>query len=319
VAVNGREGAALFRLDADVGTEPLPTADSLHAGAWLAAVTLDEDHDLQVTPGHLASTAAPGAQRLDVAIAFPRSLEVAAVVDLDARLVGVALRSPDGVRVIPAQAARNLVDRLVSNPACRAIGVAPLTDPVRGALRLNGGVVVARLDRRAFATPPDLRPGDVILQLGSHRLGTPDDFVEAWDGQEPGARVRFLIARGGRRIVRRAEWPGRDCRPDSATPREVPLLGAVVQWTDGRETAGATPAGFRLLHVPADSRAAAAGMVSGDILGAVDGTPLTWPDARRLLAPWKGRRVPVLTVHRGDVTALLVLPEETDEPQESGE
>jgi S1-C subfamily serine protease len=93
----------------------------------------------------------------------------------------------------------------------------------------------------------------------------------------------------------------------------------VVQWTDGRETAGASDPGFRILHVPGDTRAAAAGIATGDILSAVDGKPLAWPDARRLLAPWKSRRVPVLTVRRGDVTRLLILPEETDEAEEAGE
>jgi S1-C subfamily serine protease len=313
VAVDGREGAALFRLPADVGEAPLPTANALHAGAWLAAVTMDAEHGLKVTPGHLTATPAADAPRLDVAIAFPASLDVAAVVDLDARLAGVALRSTDGVRVVSVQAAARLVTRLASNPACRAVEVAPLGDPVRKALRLTRGVAVERVAVGAFASPPDLRPGDVLLQLGRQRLANPEEFVEAWDSQEPGSRARFLIARGGRRLVRRAEMPGRDCRPDGATPRELPLLGAVVQWTTGEGGSGFAGPGFRLLHVPAESRAAAARLETGDVLVAVDGKPLAWPDARRLLAPWTSRHVPVLTVRHEDAARLVVLPEEPEE------
>jgi S1-C subfamily serine protease len=313
VAVDGREGAALFRLPADVGEAPLPTANALHAGAWLAAVTMDEEHGLKVTPGHLASTPASDASLLEVAIAFPASLDIAAIVDLDARLAGVALRSTDGVRVVSAQAAGRLVARLASNPACRAVEVAPLSDPVRKALRLTRGVAVERVAVGAFASPPDLRPGDVLLQLGSKRLSTPEEFVEAWDSQEPGSRARFLLARGGRRLVRRAEVPGRDCRPDGATPRELPLLGAVVQWTPGERAPRLADTGFRLLHVPTESRAAAASLEAGDVLVAVDGKPLAWPDARRLLAPWTSRHVPVLTVHHDDAARLVVLPEEPEE------
>ncbi len=313
VAVDGREGAALFRLPADVGEAPLPTANALHAGAWLAAVTMDEEHGLQVTPGHLVSLPPSGAPLLDVAIAFPDSVDVAAVVDLDARLAGVALRSSDGVRVVSAEAAGGLVARLASNPACRAVDVAPLSDPVRKALRLTGGVAVEQVALGAFASPPDLRPGDVLLQLGSQRLSTPEEFAEAWDSQEPGSRARFLLARGGRRLVRRAEVPGRDCRPDGATPRELPLLGAVVQWTPGERAPRSADPGFRLLHIPEESRAAAAGLEAGDVLVAIDGKPLAWPDARRLLAPWRSRHVPVLTVHHGDAARLLVLPEEPEE------
>ncbi|MCG6923655.1 MAG: hypothetical protein LJF15_21580 [Acidobacteria bacterium] len=308
VAVDGWEEAALFRLAADVGADPLPTADRLHAGAWLAAVTMDEERGLQIIPGHLASTPSPGAPRLDVAIPYPGSLDVAAVVDLDARLAGVALRSSDGVRVISVEAARNLVARLASSPACRAVEVAPLPDRVREVLRMNGGVVVERLSVAAFTTPPDLLPGDVILQLGAKEVSTPQDFAEAWDSQTPGSRVRFLLARGSRRIVRRTEMPGRDCRPDGATPRELPLLGAAVQWTRGEgPVAGG---GYRLLHVPAESRAAEAELEAGDVLVAVDGTPLSWPEARRLLQPWKGGHEPVLTVRRDSVTRLTVLPKD---------
>jgi S1-C subfamily serine protease len=309
VAVDAWEGVALFRLAADIGASPLPTASPSHAGAWLAAVTMDERRGLQVIPGHLISTPTPGSRLLDVAIPFPASLNVAAVVDLDARLAGVALRSPHGVRVVSAEAAGRLVARLASNPACRAVEVASLPERVQDALRIQGGVVVRRLSAEAFVTPPDLVPGDVILQVGSSRVSSPEEFAEAWDAHEPGSPVRFLLARGSRRIVRRTELPGRDCRPDGATPREMPLLGAVVQWAGHTSSPDADP-GYRLLYVPAESRAGKAGLEAGDVLVAVDGRPLSWPEARLLLQPWKGSDEPVLTVRHGERVRLAVLPKE---------
>jgi hypothetical protein len=309
VAIDAWEGVALFRLAADIGASPLPTASPSHPGAWLAAVTMDERRGLQVIPGHLTSTPAPGSRLLDVAIPFPGSMEVAAVVDLDARLAGVALRSPEGVRVIAAEAAGKLVARLASSPACRAVEVAPLAERVQDALRLQGGVVVRRLSAEAFVTPPDLVPGDVILQVGSSRVSSPEEFAQAWDSHEPGSRVRFLLARGSRRIVRRTELPGRDCRPDGATPREMPLLGAVVQWTGHTRTPDDTP-GYRLLYVPAESRAGKAGLELGDVLVAVDGQPLSWPEARLLLQTWKGSDEPVLAVRHGERVRLAVLPKD---------
>jgi len=313
IAVDGRDEVALFRLAADVGNDPLPTAGALHAGAWLAAVTMDEQRGLQVTPGHLSSTPAAGAALLDVAIPFPDSLEVAAVVDLDARLAGVALRSRQGVQVISVEAVGRLVSRLASSPACRAVDVAPLPDAVREALRLKNGVVVERVWRDAFAASPDLKPGDVILQVGTEYVATPEEFARAWDSQEPGGRARFLVSRGSRRFVRRTELPGRDCRPDGATPRELPLLGAAVQWSPGEDLPGREAPGFRLLLVPPDSRGAGAGLEAGDVLVAVDGKPLSWPEARRLLEPWTSRHVPVLTVRRGGAARLTVLPEDPEE------
>ena len=306
VAVDGRHDVALFRLAADVGASPLPAGGAVHAGAWLAAVTMDPERGLQVAPGHLASTPANGADELDVAITFPQSVDVAAIVDLDSQLVGVALRHPGGMRVFTAEAAGRMVDRLASNPACRAVEVGTLPDSVRAALRLKEGVVVETVAREAFAAPPDLLPGDVLLQLAGEQLTSPEDFARAWDSQEPGGRVRFLVARGSRRLARRTEMPGRDCRPDSRTPRELGRVGAIVQWMEG---AGAGP-GFRVLHVSPGSRAEEAGLEREDVVVAVDGAPLAWPEARRLLDPeWSSRQVPVLTVRRGEAVRLTAVPE----------
>jgi S1-C subfamily serine protease len=316
VAVNGKLSLALFRLADDIGSQRLPTADSLHAGAWLGAVTTDADRGLQVAPGHLVSAPLPGAQRLDVSIPFPPSFDVAAVVDLDSHLAGVALRGPRGVQVLTVEAAGAVVQGLASSPSCRAVDVVPIPDAVREALRLKRGVAVESVTVSAFAVPPDLRPGDILLQLGQTRLTNPEEFAEAWDRQEPGSQARLLISRGSRRIVRRVEVPGRDCRPDSATPRALPLLGAVVQWFPGVDPTGALPPGYRLLHVPADSPAAAAGLAGGDILVAVDGQPLSWPESRRLLEPWTSRSEPVLTVRSGSSVRIVVLPEPDEEAEE---
>jgi hypothetical protein len=304
VAVDARRGLALFRLTADVGTTPRPAAGFLHAGAWIAAVTMDSQRGLQVAPGYLASASSGASPWLDVAVAFPPTFDVAAVVDLDSRLVGVAFRGPDGVKVLSAEAAGALVDELASSPSCRAVDVAPIPDALSAALRVKDGVVVEAVAVEAFAAPPDLLPGDVLLQMAGEQLSSPEDFAEIWDRQEPGSQVRLLVSRGSRRLVRRTEMPGRDCRPAWMMPREMPRLGAVVQWARAAGTRG-----FRVLHVPEESPAAKAGIEIGDIVITVDGRPLAWPEARQLLAPdWSSDRVPVLALRRGDALVLAAPP-----------
>jgi S1-C subfamily serine protease len=85
----------------------------------------------------------------------------------------------------------------------------------------------------------------------------------------------------------------------------------VVQWAPGTE---GTPSGFRVLHVPEETAAAGAGIARGDVLVAVDGQPLAWPEARRFLDPkWSSRQLPILTVRSDDRVRLTTLPETEEE------
>mgnify|MGYP000373269961 CR=1 FL=1 len=60
--------------------------------------------------------------------------------------------------------------------------------------------------------------------------------------------------------------------------------------------------------------AAEAGIETGDLVVAVDGRPLAWPEARRLLAPdWGSRHVPVLALRRGDAVVLAAPPVDEEE------
>ena len=188
VAVNGKLGLALFRLADEVGQSRLPTRRrGFTPGAWLGR-------------GHQRRRAGPagdpGASGVDAPsrepsgstspFPFPPSFDVAAVVDLDSRLAGVALRGPDGVQVLTTEAASAIVQGLASSPSCRAVDVVPLPDAVREALRLTSGVAVESVTTAAFADPPDLRPGDILLQLG-HDPDLDPGGVRGGLGQ-PGAR-----------------------------------------------------------------------------------------------------------------------------------
>jgi hypothetical protein len=309
VAADAHEGLALFELAADARSEPLPVAEGLHAGNWLAAVNLDPERGLQIVPGHLVSAASEGGEDLDVSMDFPPSLVMAAVVDLDGRLAGVAARHRGRVRVLSAAAADALADRLAAGPVCRGLQVASLPRPVRSALRLQTGVLVTAAWPEAFPAAPNLRPGDVLLQWNRKEVGSPDAFAAVYDDLEPGALVTFVVSRGGQRIEAQAEMPGRDGRPSGMTPREIPGLGAVGQWIPAPAAGGDGASGVRLLKVPDASPAARAGLEERDLILAVDSRPLGWPAARRFLnaAPPAGDGR-VLTILRGGAVRLTALP-----------
>ena len=304
VAADAREGLALFSLSADAQAEPLLPATGLHAGTLVAAVSLDPALGAQIAPGHLVSAPSDAGEVLHVAGARQPSSGIAAIVDLDARLVGVAVRTEDDLRVLSVSGIGILTDRLAGSPVCRGLAVARLPEPVGKALRAPGGVVVQTVWPESFPSPPDLRAGDVLLTWAGEDLSAPGDFSAAYDALEPGQRVRYTLLRGEQRLTRELEMPGRDGRPAAMTPREVPHLGAVAQWTRGRDG----EPGVRLLAVPDDGPAGRSGLQAGDVILAVDGRPLAWPEARLFLDRAAGaRRNPVLRVRRGEAVRLVAL------------
>ena len=315
VAADEHEGVALFALVAEAQGEPLPVAGELHAGNWLAAVSLDPERGLQIVPGHLVSAPSDEGEDLDIAMHFPPSLEMAAVVDLDGRLVGVAARHRGRVRVLSATAAGALANRLAAGPVCRGLQVAPLPRPVKSALGLQTGVVVTAAWPEAFPAPPNLQPGDVLLRWNRKEVGSPDAFAAVYDDLEPGASVTFVVSRGGQRISGQVEMPGRDGRPSAMTPRAIPGLGAVGQWVPAGVAGRDRASGVRLLKVPDGTPAAHARLEEGDLILAVDSRPLAWPEARQFLAapPPAADARRVLTVLRRGAVRLAVVagtPEE---------
>jgi hypothetical protein len=311
VAADAHEGLALFALGAEARGDPLPVAQELHAGNWLAAVTLDPERGLQIVPGHLVSETSD--EDLDVSMDFPPSLAMAVVVDLDGKLAGVAARRRGRVRVLSAAAANALVNRLAGRPVCRGLQVAPLPRPVRSALRLQAGVVVTAVWPEAFPAPPNLRPGDVLLRWNRKEVGSPDAFAAVYDDLAPGASASFVVSRGGQRISGQVEVPGRDGRPSGMTPREIPRLGAVGQWLPPGAAGADGPSGVRLLKVPDGSPAARAQLEKGDLIVAVDSRPLGWPEARRFLTAAPRGGDGVLTILRQGGVRLAGLPETAEE------
>ena len=118
VAVDARLGIALFEL-------PEPTENpftlvnpaSLPPGSFLAAITVEADKRLRISPGYLVSAEKTGvadddAESFEVSFDLGEAPPTAAVVDLDGNLAGLAVRSGEGTRFLSAPAVSRLVERL---------------------------------------------------------------------------------------------------------------------------------------------------------------------------------------------------------------
>lgn len=294
-------GAASFTIAADA---PRP-------GAYVGAVTLARDGSPRITPGHVVSpvvSGAPGDDGFEVAMAFAASLSIAALVDLDGDLIGVAVEARNGVRVYSARALMAVVGRMSAERVCQAIEVTNLDEEVLKLLRLANGVLVNRVRGSAFAAEPPIHPGDVLLRWNGHDVMGVAEFATLYAEAQPGTTVPFRVLRNRRRVNSEVQVPRADCRPPVGEAVQFAALGVTVEWVERLDAPWAQ--GWRVLAVREDSPAAMAGLEVPDLIVGADGRSLVRTTARDPFSRFERRPSPmVITVlGNGRLRLLVVAP-----------
>ena len=314
LSVDTELGIALFELSQAVD-EPfsLISPVSLPPGSFVAAISVEADQRLRITPGHLVSTEQSGQSEQDLesfAVSFDDegAPPTAAIVDLDGKLVGMALHSPDGSRLIAAPAVYRLAERLKKQPPCHSIEVAEVPPALRKLLRLREGVFVEKVRQYSFVPKPSIQAGDIILRWAGKRVENAGQFYEFYEGHPTGTLARYSVLRGQRRISGATRLPASDCRPLGEPGRAFPRLGVLLHWTDWAEITGADSVpGWTVDAVVEGSPAGRGGLLSGDALVAINGSVLEQRTADRALASFESQKRPlVLTVQRDD--RLILAP-----------
>jgi S1-C subfamily serine protease len=309
LAADDELGLALFEVDASV--QPFDQADAggLGPGTLVAAVTLGADRRLQVAPGYLVSAPVSGvpgssADTLDLSIVLPSRNELAAVVDLDGKLVGAALQARSGLRLLSAAALVRMAAQLRANPVCRSIDVATPPQAVRELLAVKAGVVVERVRQASYEREPSLRAGDLLLDWNGAKPHDAEEFGHLYDATPAGSVVALELLRGRRRLTGSIVMPGRDCRPVAAPALMLDKAGLTLRWDAG--TGGRAP-GWRVLGLTAGGAADAAGVSVGDRILTVDGEDGE-AASRRAIESYERRPRPLLlSLRRGDRTLLAAL------------
>jgi len=305
ISLDARLGVALFELeDPGLGAFTLADLTAVRPGDLVAAVTLSEEGRVRLHPGYVVTVGASGGVRaedetLEVSLVAPPG-PVAALIDLDGELLGLAVRSEAGVRYIASSALLHLLGRLQGNPPCHAIEVAQLQPGVRDLLGIEDGVVVEWVDPQAFVPEPSVRAGDVLVTWAGQPVANVWSFHQLYEAQESGALVRFQAIRGGRRVSGATRMPDRDCRPVQDPALIYPGLGLELLW------AGAE-GGFRVVAVAPSGPAASAGLQRNDLIVAAGQEPL---GRRATQAFERFERQPsplLLTVVRGDRVRLVAV------------
>lgn len=312
-------GLALFDVS---GQERVPfiltDPRAMPSGSYVGAVTLTLEGDPTVTPGYLVTTmstgvSAPTTGDLVVSMDLPDTLTVAAVVNLDGALVGVAYTAPTGRRVVSSTTMLELIEKIQTKTLCRSVEVADLDAHVRELMVLESGVLIEYVHHEAFAPEPSLLAGDVLLEWAGTRVESAAHFEQVYDAQTPGTLVRYRVLRNRRRITGGTVVPDTDCEPMPTEPIRLQRVGLALRWVS--ET------GWVVVAVAPDSPSAAAGIEEQDWLVSIDGIRVVDEGDRETLEERADRREPfLLSLRRDDRMKLVAVtpgedpPEPADEP-----
>ena len=323
VAVDARLGVALFELPEETANPfSLVNPANLPPGSFLAAITVEADKRLRISPGYLVSAektgaAEQGAESFEVSFDLGDAPETVAVVDLDGNLAGLAVRARGKTRFLSAPAVSRLVKRLTEQPPCYSIEVAEVPASAKKLLGLRGGVFVERVLEDSFKPSPSIRAGDVISRWAGKSVDTVEQFRELYRAAPPGSIARYAVRRGDRSISGGTIMPGRDCRPVGEPPLSLVKMGVVLEWSERPETAAAgVAADWRVTALIEDAPARESGLQLDDRILLVNGRPINLRNAETSFSAFEKRnRSLVLSVQRSDrVKLLAVSPDGLEAP-----
>ncbi len=278
------------------GETQLPTADIEEADAlgraeWVLAVWHQEG-DLAFAPGHHLEARLTSCDELVVeeilsTVALSPEMAGGGVFDLDGVLVAVILPCGEGHAALSLPSVSRLISmgRSLEGQLLALYGMqtVPVTEAAGRHFDVEEGALVSEVWKGHLAAEAGLRPGDVIVGLGEHPVGSPHDLQPLLLPPELGTRL--VGARRGRRTVEI------DLSPRSAVP------AAAGKDDDHGVRLATGPVGFPIGSVSPGSRGEEAGLRTGDRIVRVDDVePRNAAELRRVLAR---RRPAFVELERG--------------------
>ena len=311
-------GFALFEVTG-AALAPFTLTDPrvMPSGSYVGAVTLTAEGESAVAPGYFVAVTdendAPAGD-LVVSMSMPETPALAAVVNLDGALLGVAYRTPAGPRVISTTNMLRLIERLQEEKVCRGLEVADLDEAVRERFVIERGVLIEYVHPAAFHPEPSLRGGDILLEWGEEDVTSAAQFRELYDAGTPGDLVRYRVLRNRRRIAGGTVVPDAECRPVGQDPVRIASSGMAFEWVRPALDAGDGAGHWVVTAVRAGSPAATAGVEERDRLVSIDGVTMDVQDDRSALEAASERRQPMLLSLRRGARMKLMVVEPSDPP-----
>lgn len=262
------------------------------------------------------------------------------LVDVAGNVVGIntAIYSPNGGSVgvgfaIPSDQAQKVVAKLMKGGNIQygylGVQIQPVTPDVAGAVGLDhpGGALVSEVTEGSPAAKAGIKTGDVITSFAGEAIKDPKDLSRAVADVAPGAKETLDVWRGGKTVqisadvgrnnddVKTASTGGDNQKPSAGQALRVPSLGlGLTDLTpDIREelNLASNQRGAVVERVNPDKAAANAGLQPGDVIVAVDQSPVrNARQANQAIAEAgkSGRKSVLLLVDRGDAQIFVAVP-----------
>ena len=311
-------GLALFEVTG-AALAPFTLTDPrvMPSGSYVGAVTLTAEGESAVAPGYFVAVTEEGnmsAGDLLVSMKTPETAALAAVVNLDGALLGIAHTTPAGPRVISSTSMLRLIERLQTEEVCRGLEVADLDAAVRERFVIERGVLIEYVHPEAFHPEPSLRGGDILLEWGGEDVTSAEQFRQVYDAETPGDLVRYRVLRNRRRIAGGTVLPDAECTPVGQQPVRFASSGMAFDWVRPIMDAGDGAGHWVVTAVRAGSPAATAGVEERDRLVSIDGVTMDAQDDRSALEAASERGEPMLLSLRRGVRMKLAVVEPSDLP-----
>ncbi|PCK85187.1 serine endoprotease DegQ [Rhizobium sophoriradicis] len=209
-----------------------------------------------------------------------------ALVTLDGKLVGIntAILSPAGANVgigfaVPTTMVVSVMKQLIAHGEVQrgrlGVGIQDITPDLADALGLGDlrGALVANVEPGSAADRAGLKTGDVVTAVDGNAVRGATDLRNRIGLTPVGSEIRLTVKRGSEQ--REIEVTTTSESRTSSGLSGTLLDGAILRDASAPESGAAGASGVVIESVAADSRADRAGLRAGDVIVAVNRTPVS--------------------------------------------
>lgn len=322
IGKDSRTDLAVLKVDVEKALPHIPIGDSaaLRVGEWVVAIGNPFGLGITVTAGVVSA--------LNRDLSIDRSRNYKDLIQTDAsinpgnsggpllnskgELIGINTAIiPTGQGIgfaIPVNRAKRIVGDLMAygrvKKAFLGVTVQHITPELADYFEIPAnGVLITDVTADSAAEKAGLAPGDVILEIGSRKIISVEEFQTGIDEQRVGAKAKIKIYRRGKEGISEVEF--------LETPSAFNALGLHVAKIDQQlrnEYYLFVAQGCVIISVEPDSAAQRAGLRPGDVIQQVNRVPVNEP--HEFASALETIEIPakvLLRVVRGQTVNLLVV------------